>query len=146
MARRKDNIVYHNMRMNLDNEQHRRIHMVLTDLNTNVHKSVNQFLIDATDSYIKKLEGNELTNEKKPQSGECLYITRDDLDRLRQEIKDELQKEMIFLFGAALSKDKVIQIPDLQLMKELNVKSEDSTGTEEDEADETTIGLASSWG
>lgn len=49
MARRKDNIVYHNMRMNLDNEQHRRIHMVLTDLNTNVHKSVNQFLIDATD-------------------------------------------------------------------------------------------------
>ena len=146
MARRKDNIVYHNMRMNLDNEQHRRIHMVLTDLNTNVHKSVNQFLIDATDSYIKKLEGNELTNEEKPKSEECLYITRDDLDRIRREIKDELQKEMIFLFGASLSKDRVIQIPDLQLEKELSMKTEDGTGTGEDEADETTIGLASSWG
>ena len=144
MGRRKDNIVYHNMRMNLDNEQHRRIHMVLTDLNTNVHKSVNQFLIDAADSYIKKLEGSELTNEEKPKSGECLYITRDDLERIRREIKDELQKEMIFLFGAALSKDKGIRIPDLQLMKEFNVKSEHDTGTEE--ADETTIGLASSWG
>ena len=76
MARRKDNIVYHNMRMNLDNEQHRRIHMVLTDLNTNVHKSVNQFLIDATDAYIRKLEGNELTNEEKAQPEEHLYITR----------------------------------------------------------------------
>ena len=146
MARRKDNIVYHNMRMNLDNEQHRRIHMVLTDLNTNVHKSVNQFLIDATDAYIKKLEGNELTNEEKPKSEECLYITRDDLDRIRREIKDELQKEMIFLFGAALSKDKVIQIPDLQLAREFDVKAVDDTGTEEYEADETTIGLASSWG
>ena len=120
--------------------------MVLTDLNTNVHKSVNQFLIDATDSYIKKLEGNELTNEEKPKSEECLYITRDDLDKIRREIKDELQKEMIFLFGAALSKDRVIQIPDLQLAKELSIKTEDGTGTEEDEADETTIELASSWG
>ena len=52
------------MRMNLDNEQHRRIHMILSDLNTNVHKSVNQFLIDATDAYIRKLEGSELTNEE----------------------------------------------------------------------------------
>ena len=147
MGRRKENIVYHNMRMNLDNEQHRRIHMVLTNLNTNVHKSVNQFLIDATDAYIKKLEGNELTNEEVPKSGECLYITRDDLDKIRREIKDELQKKMIFLFGAALSIDKVIQIPDLQLGKERNGKAETEAeeDTEED-ADETTIGLASSWG
>lgn len=78
--------------------------MVLTDLNTNVHKSVNQFLIDATDSYIKKLEGNDLTNEEKPKTGDCIYITRDDLDKMRREIKDELQKEMIFLLGAGISK------------------------------------------
>ena len=56
--------------------------MVLTDLNTNVHKSVNQFLIDATDAYNRKLEGNELTNEEKAQPEEHLYITREDLEKM----------------------------------------------------------------
>ena len=143
MARRKDNIVYHNMRMNLDNEQHRRIHMVLTDLNTNVHKSVNQFLIDATDAYIKKLEGNELTNEKKAQPEEHLYITRDDLDKMRREIKDELQREMIGILASSLITGKVSQMPEARNVR--NVSAQNST--EEDAgADETTIGLASSWG
>lgn len=142
MARRKDNIVYHNMRMNLDNEQHRRIHMVLTDLNTNVHKSVNQFLIDATDAYIRKLEGNELTNEEKAQPEEHLYITREDLEKIRREIKDELQKEMISILGSALITGKVIQMPEVRSVKEV-VTTKD---TEDVSADETTIGLASSWG
>lgn len=143
MARRKDNIVYHNMRMNLDNEQHRRIHMVLTDLNTNVHKSVNQFLIDATDAYIRKLEGNELTNEEKVKSEEPLYITRDDLDKIRREIKDELQKEMIGILASSLITGKVIQMPEVIAVRE-NVTQKD---IEEDvSADETTMGLVSSWG
>ena len=55
--------------------------MILSDLNTNVHKSVNQFLIDATDAYIRKLEGSELTNEEKSKSENCRYITREDLDK-----------------------------------------------------------------
>ena len=143
MARRKDNIVYHNMRMNLDNEQHRRIHMVLTDLNTNVHKSVNQFLIDATDAYIRKLEGNELTNEEKAQPEEHLYITRDDLDKMRREIKDELQKEMISILGSALITGKVIQMPEVRTVRENTTQKENE---EDMSVNETTMGLVSSWG
>lgn len=116
--------------------------MVLTDLNTNVHKSVNQFLIDATDAYIRKLEGNELTNEEKAQPEEHLYITRDDLDKIRREIKDELQREMIGILGSALITGKVIQIPEVRNVREV-VTPQD---TDDVNADETTIGLASSWG
>ncbi len=142
MARRKDNIVYHNMRMNLDNEQHRRIHMILSDLNTNVHKSVNQFLIDATDAYIRKLEGSELTNEEKPKSENCRYITREDLDKIRREIKEELQREMIIILGSALAGGRIVQMPTIKTEK--NPSQNDA---EEDiNADATTIGLASSWG
>ena len=98
--------------------------MVLTDLNTNVHKSVNQFLIDAIDAYIRKLEGNELTNEERVKSEEPLYITRDDLD-------------------TSLITGKVIQMPEVMTMPE-NVAQKD---IEEDvSADETTMGLVSSWG
>lgn len=117
--------------------------MVLTDLNTNVHKSVNQFLIDATDAYIKKLEGNELTNEKKAQPEEHLYITRDDLDKMRREIKDELQREMIGILASSLITGKVSQMPEARNVRDVSAQN----STEEDAgADETTIGLASSWG
>ena len=147
MARRKDNIVYHNMRMNLDNEQHRRIHMVLTDLNTNVHKSVNQFLIDATDAYIRKLEGNELTNEENAQPEEHLYITRDDLDKIRREIKDELQKEMIGILTSHILTEKIKLMQEMQIPKAVPEQRYTETRKEDEaDADETTIGLASSWG
>ena len=116
--------------------------MVLTDLNTNVHKSVNQFLIDATDAYIRKLEGNELTNEEKAQPEEHLYITRDDLDKMRREIKDELQKEMISILGSALITGKVIQMPEVRAVREVVTPEE----TEDVSANETTMGLVSSWG
>ncbi|MCD8039279.1 MAG: hypothetical protein LUE96_09385 [Lachnospiraceae bacterium] len=136
----KGNIVYHNLRMNLDNEQHRRVHLVLSDLNTDVHKSVNQFLIDAADSYISRLAGSELTN-KGQQSGECPYITKEDMEQLRREMKDELQKEMIVLLGSALTGNKGVTV------QEVRAEHRKQRGTEEDtDADETTLGLASSWG
>ena len=106
MARNRENIVYHNMRMNLDNEQHRRIHMILMNLNTNVHKSVNQFLIDAADAYIKSLEGSGLTNEEETQQQTSPYVKKEELDKLRMELKDELQKEMIIILGSALLREK----------------------------------------
>ena len=134
----KGNIVYHNLRMNLDNEQHRRVHSVLAELNTDVHKSVNQFLIDAADSYISRLAGNELTKEPE-QTGECLYVRREELEQIRREIKDELQREVIVTLGTALAGGKVIQMPERAVAEQTDREIET-------EADETTLGLASSWG
>ena len=138
----KGNIVYHNLRMNLDNEQHRRVHLVLSDLNTDVHKSVNQFLIDAADSYISRLAGKELTREEK-QPEECLYVTKEDLEKIRREIKDELQREMIIILGSALTGGKVITVSEVRTGKE---DTAPDAAEEYTEADETTVGLASSWG
>lgn len=138
----KGNIVYHNLRMNLDNEQHRRVHLVLSDLNTDIHKSVNQFLINAADSYISRLEGRKLTRgEKQPE--ECSYVTKEDLEKIRREIKDELQREIIVTLGTALACGKVIQIPQTIPAKEAERQTDSRM---EIEADETTVGLASSWG
>lgn len=89
----KGNIVYHNLRMNLDNEQHRRVHSVLAELNTDVHKSVNQFLIDAADSYISRIAGNELTKEPE-QTGECLYVRREELEQMGESLNSR-QKSII---------------------------------------------------
>ena len=78
--------------------------------------------------------------EDVPKKEEVRYITREDLEELRREIKDELQKEMISILGSALITGKVIQMPEVRNVSAKNNTEEDAG------ADETTIGLASSWG
>ena len=98
----KSNICYHNVRLNLDNEQHCRIHKILAELNTEIHKSVNQFIVDAVDYYIRSLNDESLVKgagEPKKNAG---YITREDLDSIRSELKNEVKSEIIMLLGAAL--------------------------------------------
>ena len=137
----KGNIVYHSLRMNLDNEQHRRVHAVLADLNTDIHKSVNQFLIDAADAYIRGLGGQETVRTEKR---ECPYVTREELKQVRKEIREELQREIIRTLGMALTGGR---IPPAFGTVPANETERAGDGREEESAaDETTIGLASSWG
>lgn len=97
----KGNIAYHSLRMNLDNEQHRRVHQVLAKLNTEIHKSVNQFLIDAADFYIQSFQEEGLFKESKK---ETKYISRQDLEIVRRELREEMKNEIIILLGTALTK------------------------------------------
>ncbi|MFP3154386.1 hypothetical protein LQZ18_08145 [Lachnospiraceae bacterium ZAX-1] len=92
------------MRLNLGNEQHLRVNNVLKDLNTRIHKSVNQFLIDATDFYIRSFEDDALTNESarhRQERGE--FVKRGDIDDIKKEMKGEVKDEIIRLLGAALA-------------------------------------------
>ena len=96
----KPNICYHNVRINLDNEQHCRVHRVLSKLNKKVHKSVNQFIVDAVDFYINSMNDENLVEDAVAQKKDAGYITRDDLDGIRAELKNEVKDEMIMLLGA----------------------------------------------
>lgn len=138
----KANVASHSLRLNLDNEQHMRVEMVLSKLNLGVHKSINQFLVDAVDAYIKKLEGTEAAYEEKPERKEQSYVTAEDLDRLRSEIRDELQKEIMQILGSALAAGKAVHFLPV---KEENEPKEQSKMTEDD-TDEMLAGLADSWG
>ena len=121
--------------------------MVLTDLNTNVHKSVNQFLIDATDAYIRKLTGSDLTHDDIPQKADTRYLTMDDIAEIRREIKDELQREMIGILTSHILAEKIKLMQEMQISKEVSEEREAESRHElENGADETTVGLASSWG
>ena len=138
----KANVASHSLRLNLDNEQHMRVERVLSKLNLSVHKSLNQFLVDAVDAYIRKLEGTEPVYEEKTKRKEKSYVTAEDLDRLRDEIRDGLQKEIIQILGSALAAGKAVQVLPV---KEENEPKEQSKMTEDD-TDEMLAGLADSWG
>lgn len=139
----RSNVANHSLRLNLDNEQHRRVEKVLAGLNLDVHKSINQFLVEAADAYISRLEGSDLTYEDIPKKEEIRYVTREDLEEIRREIKDELQKEMISILGSVLITGKVIQMPEVRNVRD--VPAQNNTDDDAD-ADETTMGLVSSWG
>ena len=136
----KGNIVYHNLRMNLDNEQHRRVHLVLSKLNVEIHKSVNQFLIDAADFYIRSFQEDRLLKENEK---ETKYISRQELENVRRELREEVKNEIIVLLGAALTKGTG---------RFQGIGDEQGSGTyggfeeEEQEANPVVESLADGWG
>lgn len=143
----RSNVANHSLRLNLDNEQHRRVEKVLAGLNLDVHKSINQFLVEAADAYIRKLEGSELTYDDIPKKSDTRYLTMDDIAEVRREIKDELQREMIGILTSHILTEKIKLMPEMQITTKIPEQRHTENQMEDEVgADETTIGLASSWG
>lgn len=143
----KSNICYHNVRLNLDNEQHCRVHKVLAELNTEIHKSVNQFIVDAVDYYIRSLNDESLVKGAEEPKKDAGYITREDLDGIRSELKSEVKNEIIMLLGAALGAGTVrVAEGSMGRMATENVAKEPAVNNTEEPADPTMMELVDNWG
>ena len=143
----KSNICYHNVRLNLDNEQHCRIHKVLAELNTEIHKSVNQFIVDAVDYYIRSLNDESLVKEAGEPKKDAGYISREDLDSIRSELKNEVKNEIIMLLGAALGGGAArVAEGGMGRMVMETVAKETATNNTEEPADPTMMELVDNWG
>ena len=142
----KSNICYHNVRLNLDNEQHCRVHKVLAELNTDIHKSVNQFIVDAVDFYIRSLSDESLVKETGEPKKNAGYITREDLDGIRSDLKNEVKNEIIMLLGAAFGAGTVRVVEGATgrgSMDNTVMKAADDT---KETADPTMMELVDGWG
>lgn len=143
----KPNISYHNVRLNLDNEQHCRVNRVLAELNKEVHKSVNQFIVDAVDFYISSMNDENLVKGAGERKKDAGYITRDDLDGIRAELKGEVKSEIIMLLGAALGAGTVrVAEGSMGRMATENVAKEPAVNNTEEPADPTMMELVDNWG
>lgn len=69
----KSNIVNRSYRLNLDDEQQRRVNKVLAGLNKDIHKSVNQFITDAIDFYANSFGDESLLRETE-EKGRRIYF------------------------------------------------------------------------
>jgi len=137
----KDNIAYHSIRLNLQNEQHLRIHGILKDLNTGIHKSLNQFVVNAIDSHISSFEDDSLTNEgMERKKGDSGFITREDLEEMRKDMFDRLKDEIIRLLVGAFAGGTMLHSPA--------IKQEANEGKEEEKEEEngTMASLVDKWG
>ncbi len=142
----KSNICYHNVRLNLDNEQHCRVHRILAELNTEIHKSVNQFIVDAVDFYIRSLNDESLVKETGEPKKNAGYITREDLDGIRSDLKNEVKNEIIMLLGAALGAGTVRAVEGATGRGGMEVKAAEKADSREETDDPTMMELVDSWG
>lgn len=98
------------VRLSFDNPEHLNIINTLDDLNLDVHRSRNSFIINAISFYINAIQNDNLTyaDEVRKREMEKNFITRDELedimDGYMESIRTELYREMIkILAGVALS-------------------------------------------
>ena len=83
---------------------HIRINEILSDLNKDVYRSKNQFIADALEYYINALENDTMTNSENIKKQKMnTYVTKGELELLKENIKNEVvkevQKEMISILG-----------------------------------------------
>lgn len=141
----KSNICYHNVRLNIDNEQHCRVHKILTELNKEIHKSVNQFIVDAVDFYIRSLNDESFVREAERQK-DAGYITRDDLDGIREELKNEVRSDIIMLLGAALGAGNMRVSEENISRNSINAVVGESDAGVKEKDDPTMMELVDNWG
>lgn len=144
----KSNIVYRSYRLNLDNEQQRRVNKVLVGLNTDIHKSVNQFITDAIDFYANSFEDENLLKEAgERKKREEQYISKSDLEGIREELKNDVKNEIIMLLGAALG-GGAARVAEGSMGRAVmeNVEKETETDNTEETADPTMLELVENWG
>ncbi|WP_051926213.1 hypothetical protein [Lachnoclostridium phytofermentans] len=141
MANRKDEGDYHNVRCSRNNPQHVYVNKILSDLNMDIYKSKNQFIIDAVEAYCRMLNQDDLTvNATIERARKEGYVRRKDLDEIKKDICSrvvkEVQQEVISMLGTALAAKQSVNVTE----ETIKVK-EDNFG----EVNDAVVGLATNW-
>jgi hypothetical protein len=130
------------MRLNLRNEQHLRIHDVLKNLNPAIHKSLNQFMVNAVDYYIGSFDndgaGQEVAGQKRDGSNE--FVTNGEMVEIKREILDTLKEEMIRILGSTLVSGYMFRPPAIS-------QNESEAAAKSDQEENSAVdSLVDKWG
>lgn len=88
----KESSGLHGFRLNLSNPDHMLIHRTLSNLDPNLYKSKNTFIIDALEKYIKGITPEVLIGSATEEKD---YVTRAELEEMKvefEEVKIELSE------------------------------------------------------
>ena len=80
------------LRLNMEEPKQAEIYQILTNLDKYIYKSQNQFLVDALQFYIEHSGKDMLTQQE--QAEQQRYITVEELEQIKKELRGELLEEM----------------------------------------------------
>ena len=118
MAKRSKQYSFH---LNLDNPDHLKVYRTLEDLNTDIHRSISNFVVKAVVQYINGASRSSLTMTGKEEKDNLEgFVTRQELGEAKLQIKAEVMKEVAQLFGnAAMNTQQVVTPALMQQMMQM---------------------------
>ena len=128
------------IRLSGENEQHIKVRNLLEDLNMDIHKSKNQFIIDAVEYYFNSFDEAEVTNSGFERKQKCReeYVSREEMEKAISDLKAEVYGKVLQLYGGNV------------LLQNMNMGQAD-TGQEnrenaEPEIEDEVLDAAMKWG
>ena len=99
------------LRLNLENPEQAEIYQVMKNLNRDIYKSQNQFIVEALKHYINYSGADTLTEQEESEKRKYVTVEEQELmkEELRKELLDETRAEVVKLLGqyAAGSREKI---------------------------------------
>lgn len=132
-------VASHSLRLNLRNEKHLRVEKALEQINPKIFKSLNEFMIDAIDFYIKYLDGENIAIKADKSLQDNQWATKEELEKMKQVIEKNVREEVIQLLGMALSGQSLQQ---REVLSNETVKESEEDGI----TDTAAIDLVVGWG
>lgn len=137
----KDDEMQYLVRLNLTNPEHVEIHRTLRNLNPDLYKSMNQFIIEALSSFINRGNPAEMLSDeaRRAKMGNEL-VTRKELEAMETRVREEVTREMLSLILSSMSKQAVVVSEAPKVHPDVIPKTMNA------EEDETLAELADMWG
>lgn len=132
-------VASHSLRLNLRNEKHLRVEKALEQINPKIFKSLNEFMIDAIDFYIKYLDGENIAIRADKGLQDNQWATKEELEEMKRVIEKNVKEEVIQLLGMALSSQSLQQ---REALSNETVKEIEEDGI----TDTAAIDLVVGWG
>ena len=144
----KKNTVQHTVRLSLYNPEHMMVHQTLKNLNLDIHKSINNFIIEALVHYIKGIAPEHLTNpaddDEEDRQG---YLTRKEFDdavpSIINAVTARVNKELLTTLFTTMVREN-IKLPDSGRTMIENEETDVEYGMTKEVAD-TLSALADKW-
>ncbi len=142
------NIVQHNLRLSIYNPEHMMIHETLKNLNLDIHKSINSFIIEALVHYIKGIEPEHITNSAKNGDADRQeYLTKKEFDdavpSIINAVTARVNKELLSTLFTTMVREN-IKLPDSGRTMIENEETDVEYGMTKEVAD-TLSALADKW-
>ena len=128
-----ENVKCYTLRLNLDNEQHRRVYELIENLNPDIYKSKNQYFVDRIDPLngrsLDEVEGTVVHNEK-------MFLN---------DIKDITENAVIRILGNFYSGNGVKALVDSEISSSEKDTSSTETGADKGITNPEISDVMNSW-
>lgn len=120
------------LRFSMDNPQHVKLFRIINDLDMDIYRSKNQFIMEALDAYVSG--GSEEDFRTKKADSKEAYVTKKEMEHMKAELREDIRKELyrdLIVHMADTLMGAVVRQPVIAEQEGTDVKKEEHPVSEE---------------